>query len=388
LGGIQKMLKQELAEKLVKEVRKLIDEEVIVVGTDGIIIASTDRNRLNSFHEGAFRVSNNKQRLIITKEDESQLKGVKAGVNFPILFQNDVIGVIGITGEPEKVLPLGEITRKMTELYISESYYAEQFDWKSRAVEAFVFDWIQKKDWDSAFTDRAALLNMNLQTNRQIVMMELITPQPITREIWSSIQHALPFKRNDVMVRWGNEKIVLFLDIGVKDNQKSIKGRLKQFQEILMRNLKIEAFAGIGQVTHPSNVNLSYQQAERALKIAQKQHTIIFDSDLTLDMLLDDVNSHNKMEFLKRTIGTIVHEEELIETVQQLFLKNNSLKETAQALHIHINTLHYRLKKLEERTGLNLKNMKDFTTLYLAFYLLDEKTKNQLINLNSLYKTT
>jgi carbohydrate diacid regulator len=69
LGGIQKMLKQELAENIVKEVRILIDEDVIVVGTDGIIIASTDRLRLNSFHEGAFRVSNTKQRLIISKED-------------------------------------------------------------------------------------------------------------------------------------------------------------------------------------------------------------------------------------------------------------------------------------------------------------------------------
>jgi carbohydrate diacid regulator len=388
LGGIQKMLKQELAEKLVKEVRKLIDEDVIVVGRDGVIIASTDMLRLNTFHEGAFRVFNSKQRLIITKEDECKLKGVKAGVNFPILFQNDVIGVIGITGEPEKVLPLGEITRKMTELFISESYYAEQFDWKSRAVESFVFDWIQNKDWDSSFTDRAELLNINLETNRQIVIIELITPQPITREIWSSIQHAFSIKQNDVMVRWGNEKIVLLLAIGVKDSQKLIEGRIKQFQEFLIRNLHFDAVAGIGQVTHPLDLSLSYQQAERALKIAQKERRIIFDSDLTLDMLLDDVNAHHKIEFLKRTIGTIVREEELMETVQQLFLQNNSLKETAQALHIHINTLHYRMKKLEERTGLNLKNIKDFTTLYLAFYLLDEKTKNQLINLKSLYKTT
>jgi carbohydrate diacid regulator len=380
LGGIQKMLKQELAEKIVIEVRKLIDEDVIVVGTDGMIIASTNKGRLNSFHEGAFLVFNNKQRLIISKEDENKLKGVKAGVNFPIMFQKDVIGVIGITGEPEKVLPLGEITRKMTELFISESYYAEQFDWKSRAVEAFVFDWIQNKDWDSAFTDRADLLSINLQANRQIVIFELITIQPITREIWSYIQHLFVKIRNDVIVRWGNEKIVLLLDIGVKDNQIAVERRLRHLQEYLKKNLGIDAVAGIGQVVHPLDVNLSYQQAERALKIAQKHHNVIFDTDLTLDMLLDDVNTYNKIEFLKRTIGSIVHEEELMETVQQLFLQNYSLKETAHSLHIHINTLHYRIKKLEERTGLNLKSMKDFTTLYLAFYILDEKTKNQLLN--------
>lgn len=57
------------------------------------------------------------------KEDERRLQGVKAGMNLPLLFHDEVIGVIGITGEPENISRYGEILRKMTELLIHENYF-------------------------------------------------------------------------------------------------------------------------------------------------------------------------------------------------------------------------------------------------------------------------
>ena len=134
------MILPELAEKIVKEVRKLIGEDIIVVNTEGYIIASTDLVRVGTFHEGALLTAQKKRKLIITSEDQLKFSGVKSGINLPIFFQHDVIGVIGITGAPTKVTPFGEVIRKMTELLISENYYAEQFDWHTRAVESFVME--------------------------------------------------------------------------------------------------------------------------------------------------------------------------------------------------------------------------------------------------------
>lgn len=116
------MLLPALAEKIINEVRKLIGEDIIVVNIEGIIIASTDFKRVGTFHEGAFIALQKKKKLIITEEDQMKLTGVKAGINFPIFFQNDVIGIIGITGDPSKVTPFGEIIRKMTELLLIGFY--------------------------------------------------------------------------------------------------------------------------------------------------------------------------------------------------------------------------------------------------------------------------
>ncbi|MDP4087298.1 MAG: sugar diacid recognition domain-containing protein, partial [Bacillota bacterium] len=207
------MLLPKLAEKIVNEVRKLIGEDIIVVNTDGTIMASTDRSRLGTFHEGAFIVSKEKRKLIITKGGQQNLKGVKAGINFPIFFQNNVIGVIGITGDPLTVTPFGEIIRKMTELLISENYYAEQFDRQSRAMETFVMDWIQSREWDDSLLNRARILQVDLYLKRLVIIIDFEQyDYVISRDAWTSIMKWFSQNPNDIVVRWGNERIVILLD--------------------------------------------------------------------------------------------------------------------------------------------------------------------------------
>ena len=116
------------------------------MNTDGTIMASTNRERIGTFHEGALNHFTAEEKADYHRKKTLQLKGVRAGINLPIFFQQEVIGVIGITGDPETVTPFGEIIRKMTELLISENYYGEQFDYHSRAMETFVLEWLQAKE--------------------------------------------------------------------------------------------------------------------------------------------------------------------------------------------------------------------------------------------------
>ena len=53
----------------------------------------------------------------------------------------------------------------MTELLISENYYAEQFDWHTRAVESFVMDWVQAKEWDETFKTELSFYLSTLRSN-------------------------------------------------------------------------------------------------------------------------------------------------------------------------------------------------------------------------------
>ncbi|MDQ0198363.1 CdaR family transcriptional regulator [Neobacillus ginsengisoli] len=370
------MLLPELAEKIVQEVRKLIGEDIIVVNTDGFIIASTDKERVGTFHEGALIASKNKKKLIITIDDQKKLVGVKAGINFPIFFQHDVIGVIGITGNPSKVTLFGEIIRKMTELLISENYYSEQFDWHSRALESFVMDWVQSKERDSSFLNRARLLSINIEVARTVAIIELLgLNSPLSREIWSSILNWTHQNSKEVAVRTGNERIVLLLDCSSDTSRLTIEKRLNHFIQYINKNFGIQTCAGVGQAAVSGEVRTSYLQAERALKIAKQEMNIIFDEDLTLEMVIGELSPKTKAEFINRTIGPILSERQLLETIKELFKQNHSLKNTSEKLHIHINTLHYRLKKAEELTNLNPNNIRDLLTLYLSIIFLDEQTK-------------
>jgi carbohydrate diacid regulator len=370
------VLSQKLAENIVNEVRKLIGEDIIVVSTDGTIIASTDKKRVGSFHEGAMHASKQKEKLIISEEDLPFLKGVKAGINLPIFFNKNVIGVIGITGDPQKVTPFGEVIRKMTELLISESYYADQFERQSRAMETFIMDWVQEIEWDQSFLNRASVLGVNLSIDRTAIIAELEeTGRVITRDEWSSILNWFQAHVNDTAVRWGNERVVILLDASQYPTKESIQKKLKSSFSFLNDRIGIFAYAGVGQKMSAPELRNSFRQAERALKIARRTKKVVFDEDLMLEMLLEELSAKNKNEFIRRTIGSILPENDLLATLKELFNQNYSLKKTAEALHIHINTLHYRLKKLEEFTNLNVNNIHDLLNIYIALLLLDENTK-------------
>ncbi|PWW19472.1 CdaR family transcriptional regulator [Cytobacillus oceanisediminis] len=371
------MLFPGLAEKIIAEVRKFLHEDIIVANTSGVIIASTDPSRIGTFHEGAFITVKNKDKIIITNEDQLRLQGVKAGINLPIFFKGETAGVIGITGDPVKVSPFGEIIRKMTELFISESYYAEQLDWQARALEGFMFDWLQTKEWDPSFRERAHLLKINLTIDRQVSIAEFKQNHLLVhRDLWNSILSWQEARQQDLIIRWGNDRIVFLSGISSSNNDISSKDKVLRFHRFLESLLSAQVCIGTGKRMPPSNLPDAFRQAERALKIAKERGKVIFDEDLTMEMIFDDLSAETKNDFIDRTVGSIIHEQDLMLTLKELFKQNHSLKNTAETLHIHINTLHYRLKRIYELSGLNTSNIDDLMKLFLAIRLLEECTKN------------
>ncbi|MCP1122968.1 helix-turn-helix domain-containing protein [Bacillus sp. 3103sda1] len=367
------MLFPDLANKIVREVRRLITENIIIIDINGTIIASTDQERLGSFHEGALRCAEQKRTVIITNEDEQSLCGVKAGINLPLLFHDEVIGVIGITGDPENISQYGEILRKMTELLIHENYFVEQLELEQRSYEAFVFDWLQGTDWSSSFLDRAKTLGIDLQKKQQLILLSYNQDDSmLQRKIWQHIRNLLP--KQDLFVRWGNDRFILFQSSKTKKETFQFLKRLKYECETLF---PIILSIGIGQAVAPSEMHHSYEQALRALTVSQKTTDIVFNEDLRLEMCLQDITPRTREAFLQRTIHKLHTETELLETLR-LFIENNqSYKQTAEILHIHINTLHYRLKKIEEHTELDPKQIKDLVILYFALLLLDNHPKKE-----------
>ncbi|MBM7648601.1 carbohydrate diacid regulator [Bacillus ectoiniformans] len=360
------MIQPQLAKKIIHEVRKLLDEDIIVMNTDGMIIASTNPNRLGVFHEGAVKVSKTGEKLIITKEDENQWSGVKAGINLPIMFQGEVEGVIGITGSPDKVSGYGELLKKMTELFIQESYYQEEIEWQARSLEAFVFDWMEKREWSDSFLNKAKLLGIDLTAHRQAVLIHYPPASLISfKPVWRNFSQSIRGTSNTIVIRWGNDRLLVLLDHELND----LTFLVEKWKLMLEKQLGASVAIGIGSSLPSNQLKLAFLQAERALKVALATSSIVHDDQLTLEMIVEDIRTETKQQFLERTIAPIQGEPELLATLYALFTHNFSYKQAADSIPIHINTLHYRLKKIEEATGLNPKLLKDQLSLYLAWML-------------------
>lgn len=74
----------------------------------------------------------------------------------------------------------------------------------------------------------------------------------------------------------------------------------------------------------------------------------------------------SRLQAFDRKTGT------LMKTLVAWFRNNNHPTSTAKALHIHRNTLDYRLQKIGELTGLNLADTDDRLLLYVALQLRDD----------------
>ncbi|MEE6452495.1 sugar diacid recognition domain-containing protein [Gottfriedia acidiceleris] len=369
------MVLDELALKIINEVRKLIQEDIIIINKDGIIIASTDPARTGTFHEGSLIAINERKTFTITSDDENRLSGVKAGINLPIYFQNEIVGVIGITGNPEQISPFGEMLRRMTELIIRENYYTDQIDLQQRTLEAFVFDWIQNIEWDDYFYERATMLNIDLNYNRQVIIFEWENTNKVPIDTRQLIIDLANRNKDDVFVRWGNNRIVFLAKVDDTNKDIHTLQRIDDLYEMIKARLNSPIAAGVGQQITPKQLHHSYHQADRALKVALKTSSIIFDEDLTIDLILQELSQEIKKTFIERTIAPLLNEEDLFITIKEYLNQNQSLKNTAQSLHIHINTLLYRLGKITELTKLNPKDIQDLVKLYIGTYLLDDSTK-------------
>ena len=68
------MLFPDLANKIVREVRRLITENIIIINIEGVIIASTDTERIGQFHEGALRCAKQKKPSSLQKKMKGDCK--------------------------------------------------------------------------------------------------------------------------------------------------------------------------------------------------------------------------------------------------------------------------------------------------------------------------
>jgi len=109
----------EIANKIVEFIFNATGMNSIVCETDGTIVAAKITSRLGNVHSGARKMmQENLPHMIITAEEEEASGGlVKAGINLPIRHNDELIGSIGIPGDPEKTLL---VTRMASGLFSKE----------------------------------------------------------------------------------------------------------------------------------------------------------------------------------------------------------------------------------------------------------------------------
>lgn len=130
-------------------------------------------------------------------------------------------------------------------------------------------------------------------------------------------------------------------------------------------------------IQHAGQISTAYRQALFAISQGNGQGMFRCEA-FALEYLIQNLkNQDMAMELLHPLIGTLEHYDqenhtELLLTLRTWLLNGYSQQKSAEELHVHLNTLKYRLKRIEELGHLNVNCERDMFYLRLSMEMLEK----------------
>ena len=129
------------ARDLIAEISAVVDIDINIMDDTGTIVASTDDERIDQFHEGAQMLIRDRRSELIVHYD-NEFRGCRKGINLPLIYKDKIIGVIGLTGEIEETIHYARLIQKMTELLMRDLVRIRKEGRKDQEKMLFINSWI------------------------------------------------------------------------------------------------------------------------------------------------------------------------------------------------------------------------------------------------------
>lgn len=161
-------------------------------------------------------------------------------------------------------------------------------------------------------------------------------------------------------------------------------------QEIALKNWGSTVSIGIGRIQGGMlKIPKSLQEASKCLQFIRSYHqknAVIHYKDLGVQRLLLQNSEEELIEFIYESLGPLMEYDQnrkgdLLTTLFAYLQNKQNIKEAAESIPIHFNTLTYRLKKIEQLLGIDLQDNQQFLNIHLAaslFPFLKEKLSSPL----------
>ncbi|MBO8162159.1 MAG: PucR family transcriptional regulator ligand-binding domain-containing protein [Brevibacillus sp.] len=207
--------------------------------------------------------------------------------------------------------------------------------------------------------------------------------QEFKRNLVGIVENAVKkMEPSSIVAFWSDKIVVLFpisVHIGCENMKEHFLRTANQLKRDLQRHISEVTFTiGIGRFYQGlAGIHQGYKDALQSIQVGRKtwgRDSVIHFDFLGIYRILGQF--HNDKELLalyQETIGKLEeydqnHHASLTETLQQYFAYGG-LTETAEKLFIHVNTLKYRLRKIEQLTGFQLNDAEGRFNLYLGLKL-------------------
>ncbi len=370
------IIPDELAKQIVDNAMCAVHCNVNIMNRDGIIIATGQPHRYRTFHKGGKDAIDTNTIIEIYPDELYLYPGALQGVNLPMVLEEQIVGAVGIFGHPDEVRDTGRLVKMITELILERELLQQELHSKHRLREQFVEIalWHEGKDSLTKLKRISKSLNINLLLPRCIAIFdssEIIQKAFLeygeTELVLERAAEIILKKINDHDLI-GDQDIAVILDkrlLILKTFQRDISeattsGWANKLTSILSLIEDSPISCGLGAIVNSIPEYLaSYKQAEFCLKNCTNNQSVgsIYNRDLLVRYMFFE-GKRNSVSLALCSIAAsftnmLSSKNEYRQTLQTLLANNLDLNKTAHSLHIHRNTLIYRLNRCLDETGLD-----------------------------------
>ena len=371
------------AQAIVQEITSAVHRPVNLMDNSGYIIASTDPARVGTRHGGAKRIVEEKLEYLAIQTDDL-CNGVKTGVNMPLYFRNDIVGVIGVSGEWSQIKPYVDLIRKATEALLLDSYIRESTSVillrQHEYMQTLLFE--NPSRLPAKFFEDGRILGIDIEEPHCCLCIALKDPAAGKNEkgaaLLKDLEHTAILLKRGILCYRNKAQLYLFLPMTIS-TVASARVFLQDLASCTGIPEIMELTAGLDPTPRTgTDLRIGRQHAETALLSARSDtncSVVSYDS-LTSGLYLNEISRSSKKEYLHHVFPHMNQEEilEWVNILSVLYACNGSINRAADQLFVHKNTLQYHLKKLASQTGRDprcLEHVGLYQTAILFYHSLE-----------------
>ncbi|HVE80777.1 MAG TPA: helix-turn-helix domain-containing protein [Candidatus Dormibacteraeota bacterium] len=381
---------QPLADQILERAKGILDRTVLVADAQGLVQASQDYtgqimvDALRSCQEG---------KIVRSFLGESQIAWC------PFVYDGQTVGAFGIIeGNEGPITPEAiSLLQGLAEV-ITHQYFLMRHIQPSATVRAKFFKQVltTARGSHTETYRQADVLQLNLRMPQAIILIEINGFQEGIRsqlgsisadeqelkiaqaadDITQTVLGAFNNHPGNICCYLGGDTFVLSKGIGgegltIRNTMRFLIEKAEYVYGILKKQYPDKTVSlGVGQY-YPDlgGLRKSYQEAKLSLHVGTKvwgNDTVYHIKSVGMFVTLANVTQERKAELAHQILYPLLKDEQLYKTVRTFLTSGLNLTEAAGLLHVHRNTLIYRLDKTKKVIGLDPRVFDDALQIKLG----------------------
>lgn len=286
-----------------------------------------------------------------------------------ILDEGELLYILMATGTGDDVYMVGKIAVcQIRNLAIA---YKERVD-RNNFFQNLILDNLLLVD----IYNRAKKLHIEVSAPRAVFLVETgVEKDGIITEV---LKGMFSNQASDYITAVDESSVILVKAIEPDSTHEDLMDMAQTIVSMMNAEAMINVKVAFGTVVQElKDVSKSYKEAKMALdvgKIFYAEKNVVAYSTLGIGRLIYQLPVNLCKIFIEEIFGENVPgnlDEETLNTINKFFENNLNVSETSRQLFVHRNTLVYRIAKLQETTGLDLRNFDDALTFKIALMVVN-----------------